>query len=228
MPYELIPIIFWGGIIAIFVYFKIYRPRKKEQEEKAKREVEELAQQQRRNSVYAKIQEEMEHGYTLRKCSEIIDAYSQMNKEELFKMTGNISVIVPEPHDILNFQGHKIASDEPIKVIYDAYYDNWHLRGLLKGNGPFDTSDDFDGTKIYRGIPQYLADNYGVPQILVDEKVSVTLEEMKIKWSISVDPAVGLYGSYNDVGFRERFEIFSGLLKSRYPNLNNLIITFLR
>ncbi|MDE7172578.1 MAG: hypothetical protein K2O11_12015 [Oscillospiraceae bacterium] len=228
MPYELLPIIFWGGVIAIFVYFKIYRPRKKEQAEKAEREAEQLAYQQQRNRIRLKIREEMKCGYTLRQCSKIIDAYSKMNKDGLFNMVGNILVVVSEPHDIRSFQGHKMASDEPIKVIFDAYYDNWHLRGLLKGNSPFDTSDAFDGIKKYHGIPQFLADNYGVPQILVDEKVSVTLEELKIKWSISVDPAVGLYGSYNDVGFRERFEIFSNLLKSRYPNLNNLIITFLR
>lgn len=219
---------FWGGIAAVWVYFKIYCPRKKEQEEKAKRDAEQLAQQQRHNRSRLKIREEMECGYTLRQCSKIIDAYSQMNKDELFNMTGNILVIVPEPHDILSFQGHKMASDESIKVIFDAYYDNWHLRGLLKGNSPFDMSDDFDGTKIYNGIPQYLVDNYGVPQVLVDERVSVTLEKLKIKWSISIDPAVGLYGLYDEVGFRERFEIFSDLLKSQYPNLNNLSITFLR
>ena len=67
-----------------------------------------------------------------------------------------------------------------------------------------------------------------MPQILVDERVTVALEEMKIKWSVSIDPAVGLYGLYDDVGFKERFEIFRDLLTSRYPNLNNLNITFRR
>ena len=170
-----------------------------------------------------KIREDMERGYTLRQCSKIIDAYNRMNENEVFDMMGNIWVVVPEPQ-VRTLLGHKDAPDEPVEVIFDAYYDNWHIRGLLEGQGSLSSS--FHGSKVYHRIPQYLADKYGVPQILVDEKVTVTLEEQKIKWSVSIDPAVQLYGLYDVVGFRERFEIFSDLLKSRYPNLNNLIITF--
>lgn len=183
-----------------------------------------IQQEYNNNEAQIKVREEMECGYTLRQCSKIIDAYYHMNVNEVFDMMGSILVVVSEPHDILNFQGHKMASDEPVEVIFDAYYDDWHLRGLLEGNRSL--SSDFHGPKVFREIPQYLADNYGVPQILVDEKVTVTLEEMKIKWSVSINPAVGLYGLYDDVGFRERFEIFRELLKSRYPNLNNLSIIF--
>lgn len=215
------------GFIAVIWFYFSYRPKQKkrsaEQEEEKRRQAEQLTRQQNYNKAIVKIKQEMEQGYTLRQCSKIIDAYSQMNKDELFKMMENILVAIPEPHDILNTQGHKIASDKPIEVIYD----DWHLRGLLKGTGPFDTSDVFDEIKVYHGIPQYLADNYGVPQVLIDEKVSVTLEELKIKWSVSIDPAVGLYGLYDNVGFIERFEIFRDLLKSRYPNMGNLSVIFL-
>lgn len=184
-----------------------------------------IQQEHNNNEAKIKIREDMERGYTLRQCSKIIDAYNYMNENKIFDMMGNILVVVPEPQ-VRTLMGHETASDEPVEVIFDAYYDNWHLRGLLEGQGSL--SSDFNGSKVYRGIPQYLADNYGVPQILVDERVTVALEEMKIKWSVSIDPAVGLYGLYDDVGFKERFEIFRDLLKSRYPNLNNLNITFHR
>lgn len=205
--------------------FDFFRRNKKSELHKPQRTQQPIQQQRNNNEAQIKIREEMERGYTLRQCSEIIDAYCYMNKNEIFEMMGNILVVVPEPHEIQNFQGHKMASNEPIEVIYDAYYDNWHLRGLLEGNGSL--SSDFHGTKAYRGIPQYLADHYGVPQILVDEKVSVKLEEMKIRWSVRIEPSVGIYGLYDDVGFRERFEIFRDLLQSRYPSLNNFSVTFL-
>ena len=168
----------------------------------------------------------MERGYTLKKCSKIIDVYCYMNKNEIFDMIGRILVIVPKPHKILNVQGHKLPSDELIEVIFDAYYDDWRLRGLLEGKGSL--SSDFHGAKAYHGIPQYLADDYGAPQILVDENVSVNLDEDRAKWSVSINSVVGIYDLYDDVGFNEWFELFRDLLKSRYSNLNNLCITFLR
>lgn len=200
--------------------------RSKKKEPHKPQGTQQIIQQERNNyEAKIKIREDMEHGYTLRQCSEIIDAYKHMNENEVFGMLGNILVVVPEPQ-VRTLMGHETASDEPVEVIFDAYYENWHLRGLLEGQG--DLLGDFHGPKVYRRISQYLADNYGVPQILVDEKVTVTLEEMKIKWSVSIDPAVGLYGLYDDMGFKERFEIFRDLLKSRYPNLNNLNIIFRR
>lgn len=199
--------------------------RRNKKNELRKPQVTQKIIQPEHNNYEAKIEirEDMERGYTLRQCSKIIDAYNYMNENEVFDMMGNIYVVVPEPQ-VRTLMGHKDAPDKPVEVIFDAYYDNWHLRGLLEGQGSL--SSDFHGSKVYRRIPQYLADNYRVPQILVDETVTVTLEEQKIKWSVSIDPAVQLYGLYDVVGFRERFEIFSDLLKSRYPNLKNLIITF--
>ena len=196
--------------------------RNKKKEPQKPQSTQQMIQQEHNNyEAKIKIREDMERGHTLCQCSKIIDAYNYMNENEVFGMMGNILIVVPEPQ-VRTLMGHKTASDEPVEVIFDAYYDNWHLRGLLEGQG--DLSSDFHGPKIYHSIPQYLADKYGVPQMLVDEKVTVTLEEQKIKWSVSIDPAVGLYGLYDDVGFRERFETFSDLLKSRYPNLNNLSI----
>lgn len=220
------------GFIAVLWFFFSYLPKRKKQvarqSAEKKRSEEQLAYQQQHDRICLGIREEMEHGSTLRQCSEVIDAYIQMNNDELFDMCGNILVIVPQPQDILNFQRNIVASEMPVEVVFDAYYDNWHLRGLLRGDAPFNASDIFDGVKTYQGIPQYLADNYGVPQILIDKKVSIVLDELKVKWSISITPAVGLYGSYNDVGFQDRFRIFRDLLKNQYPGLNNLSITFLR
>ena len=203
--------------------FDFLQRNKKKEPRKPQGTQQMIQQEHNNNEAKIKIREDMERGYTLRQCSKIIDAYNHMNENEVFDMMGNILVVVPEPQ-VRTLMGHETASDEPVEVIFDAYYDNWHLRGLLEGQGSL--SSDFHESKVYRGIPQYLADNYGVPQILVDEKVTITLEEQKIKWSVSIDPAVQLYGLYDVVGFRERFEIFRDLLKSRYPNLNNLSITF--
>lgn len=210
---------------AIWAYLKIYRPRQIEEEENQRKErqrqAEQLSIQQKRVEELTTVREKIANTYALRRCSEIIDAYCQIEEKEVFKIStgGSICVIVPQQRDKY--------SSEPIEVTFENFYDDWHLRNLMDGRPILADTTYFEGRKVYHGVPQVLAD-YGVPQTLVGKDATLTLDEQRVKWSITIDATFGVYGAYNYTSFNERFEIFRDLLKSRYPNLDSLIITYRR
>lgn len=203
--------------IAILAYFKIYRPWKEKESGEERSRMKQSAIQQKRSEELKKVRETIANTYALRRCSEIIDACCQIEEKCAFGIStgGPICIIVPQQRDKY--------SSETIVVTFEDFYDDWHLRNLMEGKPFFAGTTDFTGRKVYHGVPQGLVD-YGVPQILVGNDITLILDEQKVKWSIPIDATFGVYGAYDYISFSERFEIFSDMLKSRYPNFSRLII----
>lgn len=98
--------------------------------------------------------------------------------------------------------GKTFASDKEIEIIFDAFYDCSQLPGMLN-----------------EGVQSLVS--WGVPQVLVDKNVSVSINDQKAIWTVKTYAPFGLYGIYGKVSFDERFEYIKRGLEEQYSNFAN-------
>lgn len=178
---------------------------------KSSKESKQSSQQEERLAVQRKqeyeqelleIQNEIMSSTIIERCSEVIDAYCKLSTLDFFDMSvGNIWVVIPKPK-FERLMGNLFASDEQIEIVFDAYYDCTMLPDMLS-----------------RGVQSLVA--YGVPQILADKNVVVSINDQKVRWVVKTYPPARLYGIYNTVSFEERFEFIKCSIESKYTNLKS-------